>query len=102
MPRAFVIVMDSVGIGGAPDADQYFNQSKPDTGANTLGHIAEACAAGQAEEGRSGPLAVPFLSALGIGHALAGASGLAALPMPATTLGAWGHGVEASRGKDTP
>ncbi|MEN8709383.1 MAG: phosphopentomutase [Paracoccaceae bacterium] len=102
MPRAFVIVMDSVGIGGAPDADQYFNQSKPDTGANTLGHIAKACDAGQADEGRSGPLAVPFLSALGIGHALAQASGLAALLMPATTLGAWGHGVEASRGKDTP
>lgn len=34
--RVFLIVMDSVGIGEAPDAEQ-FN----DKGANTLGHIAE-------------------------------------------------------------
>ncbi|MEC5422336.1 phosphopentomutase [Virgibacillus sp. C22-A2] len=33
--RVFIIVMDSVGIGEAPDAEQ-FN----DTGADTLGHIA--------------------------------------------------------------
>ena len=33
--RVFLIVMDSVGIGGAPDADQYFNDGVPDTGANT-------------------------------------------------------------------
>ena len=38
--RVFLIVMDSVGIGGAPDADQYFNDGVPDTGANTLLHIA--------------------------------------------------------------
>ena len=25
MPRVFLVVMDSVGIGGAPDADKYFN-----------------------------------------------------------------------------
>ena len=30
--RVFLIVMDSVGIGGAPDADQYFNDGVPDTG----------------------------------------------------------------------
>ena len=41
MTRAFLVVLDSVGIGGAPDADRY-----GDTGADTLGHIAEACAAG--------------------------------------------------------
>lgn len=34
--RVFLIVMDSVGIGEAPDAAD-FN----DVGANTLGHIAE-------------------------------------------------------------
>ncbi|MGG3105572.1 phosphopentomutase, partial [Bacillus velezensis] len=34
--RVFLIVMDSVGIGEAPDAAD-FN----DIGANTLGHIAE-------------------------------------------------------------
>ena len=39
MARAFLVVMDSVGIGGAPDADAFFNGSSPDTGSNTLGHI---------------------------------------------------------------
>ena len=39
--RAFLIVLDSVGIGGAPDAGQYFNDGLPDTGANTLAHIAD-------------------------------------------------------------
>lgn len=34
--RVFLIVMDSVGIGEAPDAEK-FN----DKGADTLGHIAE-------------------------------------------------------------
>ena len=42
MTRAFLVVMDSVGIGGAPDAQDYFNGNVPDTGANTLGHIARA------------------------------------------------------------
>ena len=55
MGRAFLVVMDSVGIGGAPDADKFFNGDVPDTGANTLEHIAQDCAAGDAEEGRSGP-----------------------------------------------
>ena len=62
--------MDSVGIGGAPDADRFFNGSTPDTGANTLAHIAEACASGRAEEGRSGPLSLPNLAALGLGEAV--------------------------------
>jgi hypothetical protein len=57
MPRAFLVVMDSVGCGGAPDADRFFNGDLPDTGSNTLGHIAAACAKGEAEEGRSGSLA---------------------------------------------
>ncbi|MFP4238781.1 MAG: phosphopentomutase, partial [Rhodosalinus sp.] len=61
MTRAFLIVMDSVGIGGAPDAAAFFSGGVPDTGANTLGHIAEACARGEAEAGRSGPLHVPVL-----------------------------------------
>ncbi|TXK87046.1 phosphopentomutase, partial [Parageobacillus sp. SY1] len=34
--RVFLIVMDSVGIGEAPDAEKY-----NDKGADTLGHIAE-------------------------------------------------------------
>ena len=42
--RAFLVVIDSVGIGGAPDAGSYFNDGVPDTGANTVLHIAESCA----------------------------------------------------------
>jgi len=38
MARAFLVVLDSAGIGGAPDADEYFNGDTPDTGANTVGH----------------------------------------------------------------
>ncbi len=99
--RAFLIVIDSVGIGGAPDADQYFNGDVPDTGANTLGHIAAACAAGQAEEGRSGPLQVPTLAALGLGTAMTLADGCEHT-ISAKVSGAWGAATETSKGKDTP
>lgn len=94
MSRVFLFVMDSVGIGGAPDAADY-----GDEGANTLGHIAEACAAGRADEGRSGPLHVPNLTALGMGAALKTSSGVDVIP---DMGGAWAVGRETSRGKDTP
>ncbi|MEX0309591.1 MAG: phosphopentomutase [Tateyamaria sp.] len=96
MARAFLVVMDSVGIGGAPDAADYFNGDVPDSGANTVGHIAEACAAGRAEDGRSGPLAVPHLRGLGLFDAVALAGG------GAPKTGPWGVATEVSRGKDTP
>lgn len=100
MARAFLVVMDSVGIGGAPDADQFFNGDVPDTGANTLGHIRAACAAGLAEQGRSGPLHLPNLERLGLLHAMALATGD---EMPEVAAqGAWGAAAETSRGKDTP
>ncbi|MCB1329735.1 MAG: phosphopentomutase [Maritimibacter sp.] len=102
MSRAFLVVLDSVGIGGAPDADSFFNDGVPDTGANTLGHIAEASAAGQAEAGRSGPLALPNLDALGLGAALDLASGVRVPGLGAEPQGLWGAATEVSRGKDTP
>lgn len=102
MARAFLVVMDSVGIGGAPDAAEFFNGESPDTGANTVGHIAEACAAGRAEEGRTGPLYVPTMDALGIGAAVRLASGQDALGLGAKPKGRWGAATEISRGKDTP
>jgi len=102
MSRAFLVVMDSVGIGGAPDADAFSSGGVPDTGANTLGHIAMACAAGRAEEGRSGPLRVPVLDGLGLGAALTLASGMEAPGLGAVPTGAWGCATEVSRGKDTP
>lgn len=90
MPRAFLVVMDSVGIGGAPDADEYFNGTVPDTGANTLGHILEACP----------DLSLPTLGALGLWDALHLSSGWAVPQVPVT--GRWGVARETSRGKDTP
>ena len=102
MARAFLVVMDSVGIGGAPDADQFFNDGVPDTGANTLGHIMQACAEGQAEDGRSGPLCMPNLCGLGLAEALALASGVEDSSFSAKVRGAWGAATEMSRGKDTP
>ncbi len=98
MARAFLIVMDSVGAGGAPDAAEF-----GDAGANTLGHIALACAEGRADIGRQGPLAMPNLDALGLGAAVRLASD-AAMPgfSHAAPRGLWGAAEEISRGKDTP
>lgn len=95
--RAFLVVLDSVGCGGAPDAAQF-----GDAGANTLGHIAQACAAGRAETGRSGPLSMPVLDALGLGAAVALASGLAPPGLGASPAGYWGAATASSAGKDTP
>ena len=44
MARALIIVLDSVGVGGALDADRY-----GDAGSDTLGHIAERCAEGRGD-----------------------------------------------------
>ncbi|NDW00781.1 phosphopentomutase [Yangia sp. PrR002] len=100
--RAFLVVMDSVGIGGAPDAAGYFNAGVPDTGANTLAHIAQACAAGRAEERRSGRLHLPVLDALGLGAATRLASGDEVPGLEAEPSALWGAASECSKGKDTP
>lgn len=99
MPRAFVIVMDSVGCGGAEDAPAY-----GDEGADTLGHIAEACAQGAGNRVglRHGPLNLPFMQALGLGNAMAASMGrVAALAPVQAPKGQWGFAVEQSAGKDT-
>ncbi|MEM6896859.1 MAG: phosphopentomutase [Pseudomonadota bacterium] len=92
MTRAFLVVLDSVGCGGAPDAAAF-----GDEGANTLGHIVEACAAGRAQEGRSGPLRVPHMAAMGLGALLPSSAAL-----PAWQAGWYGAATEVSPGKDTP
>jgi phosphopentomutase len=95
--RAILCVLDSVGCGGAPDAAAF-----GDEGANTLGHIAVACAEGRAEEGRSGALSLPNLDRLGLGAAIRLASGLDAPGLGAEPQGRWGAATEVSNGKDTP
>jgi phosphopentomutase len=77
--RALVIVLDSVGVGALPDADEY-----GDEGSDTLGHIAAAV-----------PLRVPNLRALGLGR-VAAIGGAVAAPR-----GAFGRMAEASAGKDS-
>jgi phosphopentomutase len=99
MTRALILVLDSVGIGAAPDAVAY-----GDEGADTVGHIAQACAAGNADDGRQGPLKLPNLLRLGLGEACRLASGrvppgLEYLGEPAAR---YASAREISRGKDTP
>lgn len=100
MPRALLLVLDSFGCGGAADAKDF-----GDEGADTFGHIAEACAAGRADRPglRQGPLRIPFLTAHGLTLA-AEASRAGALPLdaPLQLQGAWGFAKEVSKGKDTP
>ncbi|HEV7253267.1 MAG TPA: phosphopentomutase [Mesorhizobium sp.] len=103
MARAFLFVLDSVGIGGAPDAARF-----GDSGADTLGHLAEACARGAADRPdlRSGPLRLPHLASLGLGQAAALATGRDPFGSGGERellAGAF-HGAaqEVSNGKDTP
>ena len=85
MSRAFLFILDSFGIGGAPDAEKY-----GDTGANTFVHIAE-----------KKKLAIPNLAALGLGLAAEAASGKNPLEN-VEIKGQWGFAEEISNGKDTP
>ena len=91
MTRAFLIVMDSVGVGGAPDAGAFFNGTRSDAGANTIAHIAQAR-----------PLRMPVLDRLGLGAAVRLSSGERAPGLDAEPQGLWGVATETSRGKDTP
>ncbi|SIR49665.1 phosphopentomutase [Aeromonas sp. RU39B] len=97
MKRTFILMMDSFGIGAAADAAKF-----GDTGSNTLGHIAKACAEGKVA-GR-GALSLPNLSKLGLGHACELSSGTfpAGLDSHAEVIAAYGYAKELSSGKDTP
>jgi len=101
MPRAILCVLDSFGIGGAEDADRF-----GDAGSDTLGHIAEACAAGKGDRDglRSGPLRLPNMDRLGLGAASRLSNGKAApgLDYAGDPEGLWGYAAETSNGKDTP
>ena len=100
--RAFLVVMDSVGIGGAPDADRFFNGDVPDTGSNTVLNIAKACADGRANQGRHGPLNLPTLTRLGLGNAIHAATGEIAPNLAMVSGATWAAATEKSLGKDTP
>ncbi len=80
--RAILMVLDSVGVGALPDAADY-----GDTGANTLGHVAEAV----------GGLTLPNLEALGLGH-VGTFNGIRPTGHPDACFGRMG---ELAQGKDT-
>lgn len=100
MSRGFLLVLDSLGIGAAPDADRF-----GDVGSDTLGHIAEACARGEVDmAGRAGPLNLPNLTRLGLAAAATASRGKGLPePTPARVPGSrYGFASEKSLGKDTP
>jgi phosphopentomutase len=98
MARAFIFVLDSFGIGGAPDAARF-----GDAGSDTYGHIRTGCADGRGDRDglRHGPLSLPNMERVGLAHAHAIANGLPAPAGPAPA-GIWGAATEISSGKDTP
>lgn len=100
MPRAFIMMLDSFGLGATADADKY-----GDAGANTLSHIAEYCLAGKADKAgvRQGPLRLPNLTRLGLNGAAKISTGTAVPGLDDTIKieGAYGCAAEVSLGKDT-
>jgi len=80
--QLILIVLDSVGIGDAPDADKY-----GDVGSNTLGNIAQAV----------GGLNLPNMASLGLGHL----GEFKGIPKVEKLTGAFGRLTEVSAGKDT-
>ncbi len=100
MKRAFILVLDSFGIGATADA-----QAFGDVGSDTLGHIADQCAQGLADNAeRKGALQLPNLSKLGLAMAHKESTGRFApgLDERADIIGAYAHAAELSSGKDTP
>ncbi len=81
MNNFFLIILDGVGIGELPDADDY-----GDTGSNTLKHISE-----QVE------LKLPNLQKLGLGNI----EHLRGVPLISTPLASFGKLQEVSKGKDS-
>jgi len=101
MTRAFILLLDSFGIGALPDADKF-----GDTGTNTLLHIAEYCMTGKADVKnlRYGPLHLPNLTRLGLNAAAKECNGVSVPGLEEDIIpqGKYGYSTEISYGKDTP
>lgn len=100
MKRVHIMVLDSFGIGATADAERF-----GDTGANTLGHIAEQCADGKADIDRQGPLTLPNMTKLGLINAAtesANGSVPKGMQLADAPIGSYGFAEEMSSGKDTP
>ncbi len=80
--RVVLVILDSVGIGELPDAQEY-----GDSGSNTVGNIVKTC----------GKLNIPNLCRLGFGKI----KGVDYADVPADIYGNYGRMAEVSKGKDT-
>jgi phosphopentomutase len=80
--QAIIVVLDSVGIGDAPDADAF-----GDLGSDTLGNTARAV----------GGLNLPNMASLGLGNL----GDFQGVPAVENSQGAFGRLTEMSAGKDT-
>lgn len=80
--RVVLIVLDGVGCGALPDADEY-----GDVGANTLSHVAQEV----------GGVSLPTLQRLGLGNVVS----MAGVARSTAPLAAWGRMAECSVGKDS-
>jgi len=92
MSRAFILLLDSFGLGATPDAVKYGDQA-----CNTFGHIAKWAA----NEGK--PMSLPTMEGLGLAAAAHTASGewAAGFAKRDGFTGAYGAAREQSTGKDT-
>lgn len=100
MKRVFIMMLDSFGIGASEDAEKF-----GDKGSNTLGHIAQQCATGLADDKRrQGPLHLPNLEKLGLGLATKESCGElpAGFSSTPSLIGGYAYAKEISSGKDTP
>ena len=83
MKRAIILVIDALGIGALPDADQYGDPP----GANTLANVARA---------NSG-LQLPNLGEMGLANILP----VEGVQKSANPTASFGRMMEVSQGKDT-
>lgn len=86
--KAFIVVLDSVGIGAAPDADAY-----GDKGASTLGNLSSAV----------NGLDLPTLQRMGLGNipGMIDQMEIKGVKPAAAPIASWGAMKELSKGKDT-
>lgn len=87
--RIHLVVLDSVGIGAAPDANNFVNAGVPDGASDTLGHISKTVG-----------LNVPNMAKIGLGN-IPRETPLKTVPAEAKPTGYSTKLEEVSLGKDT-
>ncbi|MCP3942110.1 MAG: phosphopentomutase [Desulfobacteraceae bacterium] len=99
--RVLILLIDSLGIGYAKDADKF-----GDVGADTFAHIVDRCGKKTADnDKRNGILKLPNLAKKGLYQAALASRGKSITDYSPKTTGidaAYGYAIEQSKGKDTP